>query len=477
MDNNFNDHDNGSNSESEKGSGIYGDRFGGEHMPVRTGYACVTMGVPGTSMKSCTLKNLSKDTLADLISHNLESLGNVIEYNRANDILLYRISSDIVPFGSSPANTLNWRMVFSEKLAEIGGKITGSGMRVSMHPGQYTVLNSPDKDVASRAVEDLAYHAGFMDSLGLDYSHKIILHTGGAYGEKKNSAERFISRFRELDKSISSRIALENDDRSFNIRDVLEIAGETGLPVVYDNLHNLLNPSHNGMDHHQEDTAATEENENFPGEEYADSFWISKCAGTWKQGDGPQKIHYSQQAKNRRAGSHSDSINSAEFLDFRRKIRPPEDRGRRLDIMLEVKDKNISALKCINLIPSQKSIRRLEEEWGRYKYAVLEKSQRLYNEARQLLKDKKSYPAEEFYRIMESAAALPDEPKQALNAVLHVWGYFKNKADESEKKDFKRRLDRLGSGDHNALTQIRNFLFRLASKYQDEYLLRSYYFL
>ena len=44
-----------------------------------------------------------------------------------------------------------------------------------------------------------------------------------------------------------------------------------------------------------------------------------------------------------------------------------------LDVMLEVKDKNISALKCINCV-SNTGIGMLEAEWARYKYCVLELS-------------------------------------------------------------------------------------------------------
>ena len=84
-------------------------------------------------------------------------------------------------------------------------------------------------------------------------------------------------------------------------------------------------------------------------------------------------------------GAHSESIRIDEFMQFIHEI--SEDH---LDIMLEVKDKNISAIKCINCLIPGRSITDLECEWSRYKYSILEKSHKDYQRIRTLLKDKKS---------------------------------------------------------------------------------------
>lgn len=149
------------------------------------GYACLTIGVPNTNLKSCTAKNANEEKLLELISHNLNSLENIIEYNIKNNIKLFRISSDLIPFGSSPINTLSWWEIFSSQFSEIGKKIKTSGMRVSMHPGQYTVLNSPNIEVVDRAIDDLNYHTKVLDSIGVGSEHKIVLHIGGVYNDKK----------------------------------------------------------------------------------------------------------------------------------------------------------------------------------------------------------------------------------------------------------------------------------------------------
>lgn len=412
------------------------------------GYACLAIAVPESNIKGCTLKNANEERLLSLIEHNLDSLEKMIDYNIYNDIRLFRISSDLIPFGSSVAKELPWQKIYDEKLTAIGNKIVTAGMRVSMHPGQYTVLNSPIKSVAMRAVQDLNYHAMVLDCMGLGTEHKIVLHLGGVYGDKKQAKIRFISHYNELEAAIKNRLVLENDGTMFNVRDILETAYATEIPVVYDNLHNTVNPA---------DKDST------------DIDWIKQCSATWKKGDGLQKIHYSQQHYEKKPGAHSESISIDTFLNFYRRLS-----GINLDIMLEVKDKNISALKCINCV-SNKGISMLEAEWARYKYSTLERSPEIYNAIRQLLQDKRAYPALKMYRMIEKAFEMPVVTGNAVNAAQHVWGYFKDKASEPEKKRFQSILFKLSSGE-SSFKSLKNHLLLLARKYHEDYLLNGYYF-
>lgn len=169
---------------------------------MNIGYACLTVGVSGIRQRTCTMKNATPDVLLSLIQSNLEALDKILDYNIQNGIKLFRISSDIIPFGSHPVNTVKWWEIFNDKLNEIGRKAITNGIRLSMHPGQYTVLNSPDEAVVERAVEDLRYHARFLDAMGLGKEHKIILHIGGIYGDKTAAAKRFIQQYHYLDVNI-----------------------------------------------------------------------------------------------------------------------------------------------------------------------------------------------------------------------------------------------------------------------------------
>ena len=416
---------------------------------MRIGYACLAVALDGAQLKTCTLKTATPERLLSLAGDNFAALERMIDYNIANHIPLYRISSDIVPFGSSRACALPWDSLHSGSLASIANKIKQSSMRVSMHPGQYTVLNSPDADVVRRAIEDLAYHAKFLDLLSLDSTHKIILHVGGKYGDSISARKRFASVYRDLPPSITKRLILENDGTIFHIAEVLELCYTIGAPAIYDNLHNEINPA---------DTTKS------------DAYWIALCRETWREADGAQKTHYSQQHPVKTRGAHSDTIAIQPFLDYCHSLP-----GELPDLMLEVKDKNRSAVKCVLCTMEKPNQRLLETEWGRYKYSVLERSPADYQALRELLKDKAGNHAPAFYQTIERALQLPEDKGRALNALEHVWGYFSDCATPAATRRYQSLRDGYLRGEH-PLEKVKHLLYRLSQTYRQDYLLGSYYF-
>ena len=414
------------------------------------GYACQALGVPGAVMRSCLQKNANEDRLTALIGENLGTLERLIDYNIANGIKLFRISSDLIPFGSSPVNTLAWWELFRNEFETIGRKIKSSNMRVSLHPGQYTVLNSPDRNVVAGAVADLEYHAKILAALGTGPEHKLILHIGGVYGDKEAAAARFIDHYQRLPAAVKDRLVIENDDKSYTAADVLQIGAKAGIPVVFDNLHHAANP---------------------PVHRMSEADWIKTCGSTWHKRDGKQKIHYSQQHPGKRRGSHSGSIQIDGFMKFYANLECDD-----IDIMLEVKDKNQSALKCKNCIAANGTSEELEREWSRYQYSVLEKSPAVDREIRELLKDKSSYPAIPFYRLLEAAYQYPTEPENAVRSARYVWDNLKEESTPGEEKQFLNAINSYRNGKAH-LTAVKNQLYRLAVKYERIPLLYSYYFL
>ena len=212
------------------------------------GYACLNIGTPNTNIRSVMQRNATPEKLTEVTAHNLDALEKMVNYNIANDIRLYRISSDLIPFGSSPMNTLDWPQIHKEAFERIGAKIKKSGMRISLHPGQYTVLNSLTKDVVERAITDLVYHDKILAALGTDTANKIVLHVGGIYGDKEAALDCFADNFQRLPESVQNRLIIENDDRLYNIDDVLQLANRLHIPAVYDNLHHAINPPPSGGD-------------------------------------------------------------------------------------------------------------------------------------------------------------------------------------------------------------------------------------
>ena len=317
---------------------------------MKIGYACTPLMVPYKTTRKLTLSNYSEEKIATLIEENLNDLYSILLYNNYKNIKLFRISSDIIPFGSHKINTYKWWDNKKEILSKIGNYIKSNGIRVSMHPGQYTILNSPKKDVVEKSILDLNFHCKFLDSLNLPPSHKIILHVGGIYGDKKSAMDRFINEYNKLDSNIKKRLIIENDERFFSVYDLLEIHSQCGVPIIFDNLHY---------------------------ECYGDLSMsipelIPLIKKTWKKEDGDMKVHYSIQDPFKKRGAHSPTIFIDKFFDYLK-----NSDFSNIDIMLEVKDKEVSAIKTINsinFINNKFSDIEFLKEIKSYKLFVLEKS-------------------------------------------------------------------------------------------------------
>ena len=171
---------------------------------MKIGYACTLANPIYGRMKTCRIKDVDEARLNELIAHNMGVLKRMMEYNVKNKIHLFRISSDLIPFGSSDVNQLRWWDDFRNQFEEIGMIAKDHQIRLSMHPGQYTVLNSPDKQVVERAVADLEYHCRILDAMKLDNTNKIILHVGGVYQNRKEAIQRFETNYLELPEHIKS---------------------------------------------------------------------------------------------------------------------------------------------------------------------------------------------------------------------------------------------------------------------------------
>lgn len=414
------------------------------------GYASLALGIPGTKMSSTIQKNASSERLLSIIEANLNALDKIIDYNVTNGIRLFRISSDLIPFGSSPVNKLPWWDFFSDKLDLIGTKAIKSGLRLSMHPGQYTVLNSPNSDVVSRAIEDLVYHQRVLESLKTGPEHKIVLHIGGIYHDKKEAVKRFIANYRHLDRAIREKLIIENDDRSFNIDDALEIGSLLKIPVVFDNLHHRLNPDGSGKSEHD---------------------LVKACSYTWQENDGRQKIHYSQQNRTKKPGAHSSTINIEEFMAFCNDITDIP-----LDIMLEVKDKNLSAIKCKNCLDINGKMTTLKKEWSLYRYKVMENSPGIYRQIEELLRNTSGYPALSFYQLVEKALRTEISTDNAVEAARLVMEQLKFFLAENEKISLIKSLESYKRG-IITLKTFKNRLLKMAHKYGEPDLFESYYFL
>ena len=288
---------------------------------MKIGYPCINRTLACRGNKTFRLASYSKDRFIETVSNNLDCLQQILSFNLDHNILFFRISSDIIPFASHPVLTVDWKLLFNDKLQEIGQFIKENNLRISMHPDQFIVLNSKRNEVVQRSIQELEYHASFLDSLGLDTSSKIQLHVGGVYGEKEKSMNRFVTHFDLLPTSVRKRVVIENDERSYTAHDCLQLSKQLHIPVLFDILHHQIN------------------NLNEPLQNI-----FRLITDTWKKRDGIPMVDYSSQELNEKIGKHATHINPNDFINFLRSLNSID-----IDIMLEIKDKEKSALEAISL--------------------------------------------------------------------------------------------------------------------------------
>jgi UV DNA damage endonuclease len=288
---------------------------------MRIGYPCINHSVGCTASHTFRLASYSEQRMKATVKGNLACLEKILAYNILHGLLFFRITSDIVPFASHPLCTFPWREEFACGFERLGDSIRSSGFRISMHPDQFVLLNALDNGVLQRSIGDLTYHVEVLDLMGLDRSAKVQVHIGGIYGDKQAAIDRFVRQYDRLDAEIQERLAIENDERLYTIRDCLAIHERTGVPVIADVFHHSL--CNNG--------------ELFPS-------LLDPVRKTWKARDGIPMIDYSSQEPGRRQGAHAQHIVAEDFRQFLTITRPAD-----FDIMLEIKDKEKSALAALGI--------------------------------------------------------------------------------------------------------------------------------
>jgi UV DNA damage endonuclease len=265
------------------------------------------------------------------LRHSLEHLRRILDYLDRHDIRMYRLPSALAPYASHPDLPQFHDQVreCAAELAEVGAIVRERRIRLSSHPGQYTVLNSERADVQAAAVAELEVQAALFDAMGLGPEAVVVLHVGGTAGGPDAARDRFLAGFEQLSDTARARLVVENDDRSFALVDVLPLAERAGLRVVWDVLH-----------HRCHDPARLSNREA-----------LAAALATWEPGTTP-KIHFSSprlDVEQRKGGryvlpqlrAHADLIDPIGFEAFLRDA--PE--GRDFDIMLEAKAKDLALLR------------------------------------------------------------------------------------------------------------------------------------
>ena len=244
-------------------------------MRIRLGYVSISKTLEDSiSYHNITYtefnKNKDYEKLDRIILSNFETLENIIEYNKKNNIHFYRLTSKFIPLATHKSVNIEYVKKYKRKFDKISTLI--GDMRIDTHPDQFAVLNSTKKEVLENTFDILKYHYKMLNAFKIKNSI-IILHVGSSVFGKENSIKRFINNFNKLPDCIKKSIALENDDKIYNILDVLSICKKIEVPFVFDYHHYKCNNN---------------------GENYLD--YIDEIFKTWK--DLIPKIHFSSPKNN-----------------------------------------------------------------------------------------------------------------------------------------------------------------------------------
>ena len=290
-------------------------------MKIRLGYVAISKTLNITTSHTITYTNYKKEKnkeekLYEIIDKNLTNLEEILMYNIRNNIHFYRMSSAIFPLATHPDIEYNVLETFKKRLEKIGKVINNNKMRVDIHLDQFCVLNSVNKDVVNSTINIIKFYKNMLDTMKL--KTYMIMHVGSNTFGKINSISRFINNFNRLEKDTRKMIVLENDDKIFNIKDVLYICKKTKIPMVLDYHHHKCN------------------NDNIKLEEY-----LEEILKTW---DTTPKIHLSSPKNQKEFRTHNDYININDFVELETLLRKM---NRDIDIMIEAKEKDNALFKLV----------------------------------------------------------------------------------------------------------------------------------
>ena len=219
------------------------------------GYACINTSLQANkittnrTMRRKTFDAKGLNYVSELALQNVKDLKTYVLWNNEFKIKLFRLSSQIFPWMTEyQLSDLKDYLEICDIMLEIGDIATHSNQRLTMHPGPYNCLASPNPKVVEKTIKELNRHSEQFDMMGYDPSpyNKINIHVGGAYGDKKSTLERFCKNFELLDLDVNTkrRLVIENDDspNEFSVKDLFDgVYQHIRIPITFDYFHHTFN--------------------------------------------------------------------------------------------------------------------------------------------------------------------------------------------------------------------------------------------
>ena len=267
-------------------------------MIIRLGYVAIALNLKNvTSSSTVTFATYNKlkseeerlKKLKSVTFSNIDDLETILKYNMENNIHFYRLTSKLIP--------------------------------LSTHQDQFNVINSVKDKVIEDTIRNLNHAVDLYDLMEYDEG-KLVIHVGSSAGGKEESIKRFITNLDRFPKRITSRLIIENDDKVFTAKNVLDLCQEINCPMVLD------------LHHHKCKN---------DGENIADL--LEDIFNTWNNESLPPKVHFSSPRESEFDRKHADFIDVNDFANFLNIAK--ETTNKNFDVMIEAKKKDQALIKLV----------------------------------------------------------------------------------------------------------------------------------
>jgi UV DNA damage endonuclease len=307
---------------------------------VRLGYVAMSMELKNASpSKTMTFTSFQKiqdreaaiRKLERIALMNLQNTLRLLKHNAVSDIHFYRLTSRLIPLANHE-ELLDWDYMkpLKEMLSEIGDFAKKYEMRIDFHPDHFVLINSLKNNILKNSIKTLKMHYLLLKGIGIDTTHRCVMHIGGNYKETEKSLERFIYNWMVVPRSIQEMIILENDDTSFTLDDTLYICEKLGIPLVFDYHHHLAH--------------------------YRNANWEvnwERVVQTWKCSPLPIKMHISSPKSEKAYRHHADYVDIDMFFRFLKEIQGSISQ---IDCMIEAKQKDEALFKLMEDVKKREDV-------------------------------------------------------------------------------------------------------------------------
>lgn len=259
----------------------------------------------------------SQQRIIDTYHNNVDQHIKIFPKLVENNIKSFRLTSTLFPLFEFCSDLAKNDYSLKNKLAYLGGLFHKNNIRVTCHPGQFTVISSDSDKVIENSIRELEYHAWIFDMMGFDQTPYYAINI---HGGKKDRNDKIVQVYSRLPDNVRKRLTLENDERCYNVKQLLQVHEKTGIPIVLDS-------------HHY--TFGTDDLS------FVDAFY--ETLKTW--GKIKPLQHLSNTEPDKMNGSFSDRRSHSNYIHYVPDIQLAAIKDNLIDVDVEAKMKNLALIK------------------------------------------------------------------------------------------------------------------------------------